>query len=168
MSTAKEHKGVMMASKKVLAIVLAGGEGKRLMPLTGDRAKPAGTAAPQGCGPPRTLPIPGLHRRATAIPGIAATTPPRKKEPHNHALPTEKRRVTTDEYVRDWTRIRTRDEIKLSKDSQEIARGLADGVTHDGNTLWLIQFAGKGRSMFNNQGGILAFRTNTSTPSPQI
>src|SRR5438128_6570181 len=30
-----------MAAKKVLAIVLAGGEGKRLMPLTGDRAKPA-------------------------------------------------------------------------------------------------------------------------------
>lgn len=29
-----------MASKKVLAIVLAGGEGKRLMPLTADRAKP--------------------------------------------------------------------------------------------------------------------------------
>src|SRR3954463_10985730 len=26
---------------RVLAIVLAGGEGKRLMPLTGDRAKPA-------------------------------------------------------------------------------------------------------------------------------
>jgi hypothetical protein len=81
---------------------------------------------------------------------------------------TEKRTVTPDEYVRDWTRIRTRDEIKLSKDSQEIARGLADGVTHDGNTLWLIQFGGKGRSMFTNQGSILAFRTNTSTPSPQI
>ena len=30
-----------MALKKVLAIVLAGGEGKRLMPLTADRAKPA-------------------------------------------------------------------------------------------------------------------------------
>ncbi|RAN74344.1 glucose-1-phosphate adenylyltransferase [Bacillus sp. SRB_336] len=30
-----------MAVKKVLAIVLAGGEGKRLMPLTADRAKPA-------------------------------------------------------------------------------------------------------------------------------
>lgn len=30
-----------MASKKVLAIVLAGGEGKRLMPFTADRAKPA-------------------------------------------------------------------------------------------------------------------------------
>ncbi|WP_193104524.1 glucose-1-phosphate adenylyltransferase [Brachybacterium sp. FME24] len=30
-----------MPSKKVLAIVLAGGEGKRLMPLTLDRAKPA-------------------------------------------------------------------------------------------------------------------------------
>src|SRR5262245_26104066 len=30
-----------MASPKVLAIVLAGGEGKRLMPLTTDRAKPA-------------------------------------------------------------------------------------------------------------------------------
>jgi glucose-1-phosphate adenylyltransferase len=30
-----------MPSKKVLAIVLAGGEGKRLMPLTMDRAKPA-------------------------------------------------------------------------------------------------------------------------------
>lgn len=30
-----------MAPKKVLAIVLAGGEGKRLMPLTTDRAKPA-------------------------------------------------------------------------------------------------------------------------------
>jgi len=30
-----------MASKKVMAIVLAGGEGKRLMPLTADRAKPA-------------------------------------------------------------------------------------------------------------------------------
>ncbi|HET7414223.1 MAG TPA: glucose-1-phosphate adenylyltransferase, partial [Arthrobacter sp.] len=30
-----------MAKKKVLAIVLAGGEGKRLMPLTADRAKPA-------------------------------------------------------------------------------------------------------------------------------
>lgn len=30
-----------MAEKKVLAIVLAGGEGKRLMPLTEDRAKPA-------------------------------------------------------------------------------------------------------------------------------
>src|SRR5258706_15594112 len=29
-----------MAAKKVLAIVLAGGEGKRLMPLTQDRAKP--------------------------------------------------------------------------------------------------------------------------------
>src|SRR5664280_3404904 len=28
-------------SPKVLAIVLAGGEGKRLMPLTADRAKPA-------------------------------------------------------------------------------------------------------------------------------
>ena len=27
--------------KKVLAVVLAGGEGKRLMPLTADRAKPA-------------------------------------------------------------------------------------------------------------------------------
>lgn len=31
----------MVARKKVLAIVLAGGEGKRLMPLTADRAKPA-------------------------------------------------------------------------------------------------------------------------------
>lgn len=31
----------MAVKKKVLAIVLAGGEGKRLMPLTGDRAKPA-------------------------------------------------------------------------------------------------------------------------------
>ena len=30
-----------MSSQKVLAIVLAGGEGKRLMPLTLDRAKPA-------------------------------------------------------------------------------------------------------------------------------
>jgi glucose-1-phosphate adenylyltransferase len=30
-----------MAASKVLAIVLAGGEGKRLMPLTADRAKPA-------------------------------------------------------------------------------------------------------------------------------
>lgn len=30
-----------MSVKKVLAIVLAGGEGKRLMPLTADRAKPA-------------------------------------------------------------------------------------------------------------------------------
>ncbi len=30
-----------MAPKKVFAIVLAGGEGKRLMPLTADRAKPA-------------------------------------------------------------------------------------------------------------------------------
>jgi glucose-1-phosphate adenylyltransferase len=29
-----------MASKKIFAIVLAGGEGKRLMPLTADRAKP--------------------------------------------------------------------------------------------------------------------------------
>src|SRR5919199_2420290 len=32
-----------MANPKVLAIVLAGGEGKRLMPLTADRAKPAVT-----------------------------------------------------------------------------------------------------------------------------
>jgi glucose-1-phosphate adenylyltransferase len=31
----------MVSRPKVLAIVLAGGEGKRLMPLTGDRAKPA-------------------------------------------------------------------------------------------------------------------------------
>lgn len=31
----------MAARPKVLSIVLAGGEGKRLMPLTGDRAKPA-------------------------------------------------------------------------------------------------------------------------------
>ncbi|MBZ5737625.1 glucose-1-phosphate adenylyltransferase [Nocardioides mangrovi] len=31
----------LRARKKVLAIVLAGGEGKRLMPLTADRAKPA-------------------------------------------------------------------------------------------------------------------------------
>jgi glucose-1-phosphate adenylyltransferase len=31
----------LSARKKVLAIVLAGGEGKRLMPLTADRAKPA-------------------------------------------------------------------------------------------------------------------------------
>ena len=30
-----------MAQPRVLAIVLAGGEGKRLMPLTVDRAKPA-------------------------------------------------------------------------------------------------------------------------------
>src|SRR5689334_1509573 len=30
-----------MATPRVLAMVLAGGEGKRLMPLTGDRAKPA-------------------------------------------------------------------------------------------------------------------------------
>jgi glucose-1-phosphate adenylyltransferase len=30
-----------MASKKIFGIVLAGGEGKRLMPLTSDRAKPA-------------------------------------------------------------------------------------------------------------------------------
>ena len=30
-----------MAPKKVFGIVLAGGEGKRLMPLTADRAKPA-------------------------------------------------------------------------------------------------------------------------------
>ena len=30
-----------MAAQRVLAIVLAGGEGKRLMPLTADRAKPA-------------------------------------------------------------------------------------------------------------------------------
>ncbi len=32
---------VPMASKKIFGIVLAGGEGKRLMPLTADRAKPA-------------------------------------------------------------------------------------------------------------------------------
>ena len=31
----------MGAKPRVLAIVLAGGEGKRLMPLTQDRAKPA-------------------------------------------------------------------------------------------------------------------------------
>ena len=31
----------MPLTKKVLAIVLAGGEGNRLMPLTADRAKPA-------------------------------------------------------------------------------------------------------------------------------
>src|SRR3954471_10783874 len=31
----------MAAPKKVMAVVLAGGEGKRLMPLTADRAKPA-------------------------------------------------------------------------------------------------------------------------------
>jgi glucose-1-phosphate adenylyltransferase len=31
----------MVASKKIFGIVLAGGEGKRLMPLTADRAKPA-------------------------------------------------------------------------------------------------------------------------------
>ncbi|NCD17065.1 MAG: hypothetical protein EOL91_07095, partial [Actinobacteria bacterium] len=31
----------MATRTKVLAIVLAGGEGKRLMPLTEDRAKPA-------------------------------------------------------------------------------------------------------------------------------
>lgn len=31
----------MPSTKKVLAIVLAGGEGNRLMPLTADRAKPA-------------------------------------------------------------------------------------------------------------------------------
>ena len=31
----------MAARPKVLSIVLAGGEGKRLMPLTADRAKPA-------------------------------------------------------------------------------------------------------------------------------
>src|SRR4051794_17540403 len=30
-----------MAGKKIFGIVLAGGEGKRLMPLTADRAKPA-------------------------------------------------------------------------------------------------------------------------------
>ena len=30
-----------MQSKKIFGIVLAGGEGKRLMPLTADRAKPA-------------------------------------------------------------------------------------------------------------------------------
>jgi glucose-1-phosphate adenylyltransferase len=32
---------MLMATVKVMAIVLAGGEGKRLMPLTADRAKPA-------------------------------------------------------------------------------------------------------------------------------
>ena len=31
----------MVARPKILSIVLAGGEGKRLMPLTADRAKPA-------------------------------------------------------------------------------------------------------------------------------
>ena len=36
-----ERKGLPVAVKKVLAVVLAGGEGKRLMPLTADRAKPA-------------------------------------------------------------------------------------------------------------------------------
>jgi glucose-1-phosphate adenylyltransferase len=30
-----------MATPQVLSMVLAGGEGKRLMPLTADRAKPA-------------------------------------------------------------------------------------------------------------------------------
>ena len=32
---------VGLMAPKVLSIVLAGGEGKRLMPLTADRAKPA-------------------------------------------------------------------------------------------------------------------------------
>ncbi|MGO4586935.1 hypothetical protein AB4Z38_24100 [Arthrobacter sp. 2RAF6] len=76
--------------------------------------------------------------------------------------------MTIDEYVRDWTRIRTRDEIKLSKDNQVIARGIADGVTQDGNTLWLIQPAGKGRSIFTHHDDILAFRIKASTPSRQI
>ncbi|RJU00338.1 glucose-1-phosphate adenylyltransferase [Arthrobacter frigidicola] len=35
------RRGLPVALKKVLAVVLAGGEGKRLMPLTADRAKPA-------------------------------------------------------------------------------------------------------------------------------
>ena len=35
--------GTMARAPKVLAIVLAGGEGKRLMPLTADRAKPGDT-----------------------------------------------------------------------------------------------------------------------------
>ena len=34
-------KGVQMAQPRILGIVLAGGEGKRLAPLTNDRAKPA-------------------------------------------------------------------------------------------------------------------------------
>lgn len=76
--------------------------------------------------------------------------------------------MTIEEYLRDWTRIRTRDEIKLSKDGQEVARGRADGVTDDGNTLWLIQPAGKGRSMFTRQDDILAFRIKASRPSRQI
>lgn len=40
-SASSKHYVLCMAAKKVLAIVLAGGEGKRLMPLTRDRAKPA-------------------------------------------------------------------------------------------------------------------------------
>ena len=39
-STGNEYAGIMNASR-VFAIVLAGGEGKRLAPLTADRAKPA-------------------------------------------------------------------------------------------------------------------------------
>ena len=35
------RKGVQMAEPRILGIVLAGGEGKRLAPLTADRAKPA-------------------------------------------------------------------------------------------------------------------------------
>ena len=115
-----------------------------------------------------TPPTPGHRMPSQGQDHRHGATTPTQKEPHHHALPTEKTTVTTDEYVRDWTRIRTRDEIKLSKDGQEIARGRADGVTHDGNTLWLIQPAGKGRSMFDNQDGVLAFRTNLSNPSPQI
>ena len=41
MTAARLHRLVSAMAAKVLGIVLAGGEGKRLWPLTADRAKPA-------------------------------------------------------------------------------------------------------------------------------
>jgi hypothetical protein len=132
---------------------------------TTDPGKPARTNSFR----PSDKPTGGTH------PGLRPTPPPSQSpnstgaQPgsrHNAGAkkrtqqPTEETTVTTDEYLLDWTRIRTSDEIKLNKDSKEIARGLADGVTGDGNTLWLIQSAGKGRAMFHHHDGILAFRTN--------
>ena len=57
-----------MAAPRVLAIVLAGGEGKRLMPLTADRAKPAvpfgGIVPARRLRPvePHQLAVPARHR----------------------------------------------------------------------------------------------------------
>lgn len=62
------------------------------------------------------------------------------------------------EPVANWATLSPADEVEIRRNGRAVASGRVDMRAPDGSVIWLIQDAGRGRSLFLHSDGVTVFR----------